>query len=222
MVVGTVHSEASLAAALALAPLPAAPDLLEWRVDHFTDNPAALEALAGSAGRPFILTVRHPGEGGAGALSPAARRGLYERFLPSAHFVDLELATLPDLPSVAAAARGLAGGLILSYHDFAGTPALGELVNLAGRAADAGAAIFKIAVRVERASQLATLGELLERETRLPLAVMGMGPLGRISRLLAGALGSRLNYGYLGAEAQVPGQWPAAVLRARLDELSSG
>ena len=48
-----------------------------------------------------------------------------------------------------------------------------------------------------------------------------MGPLGRASRPVLAAAGSVLNYGYLGGGAQVPGQWPAARLRARIDELHS-
>jgi 3-dehydroquinate dehydratase-1 len=47
---------------------------------------------------------------------------------------------------------------------------------------------------------------------------MGMGPLGKVSRLVLGAAGSRLNYGYLD-KPQVPGQWPAAELAQRLREV---
>jgi 3-dehydroquinate dehydratase-1 len=45
-----------------------------------------------------------------------------------------------------------------------------------------------------------------------------MGPLGRISRLVLAAAGSRLNYGYLD-RPQVPGQWPAAELARRIGEV---
>ena len=48
---------------------------------------------------------------------------------------------------------------------------------------------------------------------------MGMGPLGQVSRLALAAAGSVFNYGYLGRRPQVPGQWPAATLRERIDEL---
>jgi 3-dehydroquinate dehydratase-1 len=47
---------------------------------------------------------------------------------------------------------------------------------------------------------------------------MGMGALGRVSRLLLAQLGSVLNYGYLD-QATVPGQWPAARLRELIREL---
>ena len=201
---------------------PAAPDLLELRLDHFAGRPEALdtlEALAAESPRASIVTVRHPDEGGEGNLDADSRRMLYARFLPAAHCVDLELRSLDELAAIAEQARGTPGGLIASYHDFHAGPDLARLRALASQAAAAGAALFKVAVRVEEAAEVAVLLDFLTQETPLPLAVMGMGRLGRISRLAAAALGSRLNYGFLGEVAQVPGQWPAALLRARLDEL---
>jgi 3-dehydroquinate dehydratase-1 len=221
-VVGTVYSEDSLRAAEALGEPPAAPDLLELRVDHFARDPQVLDPLAAASARPLIVTVRHPAEGGQGDLGADRRLALYERFLPRAHYVDLELDSLEELAAVAGQAHRTPGGLIASHHDFRGTPPIGRLYELAGRAAAAGAALFKLAAQVERAGQMTVLLEFLATETRLPLAVMGMGPLGRVARLAAAALGSRLNYGYLGDVAQLPGQWPAAVLRARMDELCPG
>ena len=49
---------------------------------------------------------------------------------------------------------------------------------------------------------------------------MGMGEYGQVSRLLFGGCGSVLNYGYLD-RPQVPGQWPAEVLKTRLLELKA-
>ena len=49
---------------------------------------------------------------------------------------------------------------------------------------------------------------------------MGMGPLGKVSRLLFAQLGSVLNYGFL-HEAQVSGQWEATLLKQRLSELAA-
>jgi 3-dehydroquinate dehydratase-1 len=218
-VVGTVYSELSLRAARALAPRPAAPDLLELRVDHFASAPERLEPLAAESPRGLIVTVRAASEGGHGELDGRSRRALYERFLPRAHFVDIELSSLADLGPVAGQARQTEGGLIVSHHDFRAALGLAALRELAGRAAAAGAALFKVAMLAEEPRHVSVLLEFLTTETRLPLAVMGMGRLGRVSRLAAAALGSRLNYGYLDEVEQVPGQWPAAVLRARIDEL---
>jgi 3-dehydroquinate dehydratase-1 len=48
---------------------------------------------------------------------------------------------------------------------------------------------------------------------------MGMGPLGRLSRLVLAQAGSCLNYGYLRA-ANAPGQWSAKELSDLLAKLT--
>jgi 3-dehydroquinate dehydratase-1 len=67
---------------------------------------------------PLIVTVRHPLEGGAGALSAQKRRELFEKFLPHAAFVDVELRSVKELASVLNAARQNGVKIILSHHDF--------------------------------------------------------------------------------------------------------
>ncbi len=224
--VAAVWSETTLAAAHAL-PGPGAPDVLELRVDAFAQNPARLDALAAAAARPLIVTVRHPAEGGLdAALDAPARRRLYERFLPVAAWVDLEVRSLRALAAVAAQARASGGKLIASFHDFQGTPGVRRLRALADRAAATGADVCKIATTTRTPGDLARLLDLLEshggRDGLPLLAVMGMGPLGKASRLTLAAAGSVLNYGHLGDGAQVPGQWPAARLRERIDEMLGG
>ena len=222
--VAAVYSEATLRAARALAPGSAAPDLLELRVDGFARDPARLDelaALAAGAARPLIVTARHPAEGGLdAALDHAARRRLYARFLPMAAWVDIELRSLRALAAEWSEARERGAWRIASFHDFHGTPSVRRLRALAGRSAAAGADVCKVATTTRAPGDLARLLDLLDRETRLPLAVMGMGPLGKVSRLTLAAAGSVLSYGYLGGEAQVLGQWPAARLRERIDELT--
>lgn len=218
--VGTVYSAASLAAAQALPP-SAGPDLLELRVDHFARRPGRLDALTALSPRPFLITVRHAAEGGAAdaALDTAARRRLYERFLPVAACVDVEARSLRTLAGTMTEARAAGVRVVASFHDFRAVPGEARLRDQVTRAVDAGADVFKVAAMTERPGDLARLLDFLEGERRLPLAVMGMGRLGRVSRLALAAAGSVFNYGYLGRRAQVPGQWPAAVLRERIDEL---
>ena len=228
-VVGTVYSGASLAAAGGLSQATvghgltkslAGPDFLELRVDHFARRPARLDPLAARPPRPLLVTVRHPAEGGAAAgLDAPARRLLYERFLPVAAWVDVEVRSLRTLAATVAGAKASGVCVVASFHDFHAVPGATRLRDLAARAMDAGADVFKVAVTVRGPGDLARLLDLMEQERRLPLAVMGMGPLGRVSRLALAASGSVFNYGYLGKRPQVPGQWPAATLRERIDEL---
>jgi 3-dehydroquinate dehydratase-1 len=96
---------------------------------------------------------------------------------------------------------------------------LEKLRDLARGAADAGADIFKVATMTRAAGDLAILIEFLaDAKGNLPLAVMGMGAYGKISRLVLARAGSCLNYGYLGTP-NASGQWPAALLKARIAEM---
>ena len=215
-----VWSAETLAAARALGSTSSAPDLLELRVDHFAARPGRLDALAAAAPRPLVLTVRHPAEGGAApGLDTAARQRLYARFLPWAALVDVEVRSLRALAGVVREARSGGCGVVASFHDFRGLPTAARLREAVTRAQDAGADACKVAATLRTPGDLARLLDFLGTERRLPLAVMGMGPAGRMSRPVLGAAGSVLNYGFLGRRAQVPGQWPAAVLRERIDEL---
>lgn len=223
-IVGVVHSPGSLAAALTLQPAPAPPDVLELRADLFAARPGALDALIAAAPRPFLLTVRDPAEsGGTGdpALAdPGARAALLARFLPAAALLDLELRNLAD-PVFARFIRSGNVPLVASFHDFAGTPPAAELRALATRAREHGAAVFKVAARVNGPADVAQL-LLLLADPPLPVAAMGMGgALARAARLLLAAAGSVLNYGSMddGGTAAAPGQWPAARLAELLAEL---
>jgi 3-dehydroquinate dehydratase-1 len=89
---------------------------------------------------------------------------------------------------------------------------------LSAAAAVDGVAAVKFAAVTNSAAELERLLSLFSAKQRTPLSVMGMGELGKVSRLLFAKLGSCLNYGYFD-EATVPGQWHAARLKTLLAEL---
>jgi 3-dehydroquinate dehydratase-1 len=214
--VATVHSDAGWRAAQRLRPADGV-DLVELRLDL---RPLLAERLRAGAARPhcpLLLTARHPAEGGGGDMTVRERRTLLQDGLPAAAAVDVELRSVTVLPCVLdeAAARGLTR--IVSFHDFRRTPALPVLRRKVSAARRAGADVVKIATMLRHAGDLATL-LILQARADFPLATMGMGPLGRVSRLVLAAAGSRLNYGYLD-RPQVPGQWPAVELARRLAEV---
>ena len=219
-VVGTIHSALSLSAGLNLG--KGALDFLELRVDAFAaiDELDALETSVARLKIPLIVTVRHPREGGAGSLTLARRRELFGRFLPYASLVDVELRSAQALTDVIDRARAQEVAVILSHHDFRATPSRARLGELRRKAVRAGASIFKVAATANTPRDLATLVDFLTASKAPALAVMGMGALGKISRLTLGRAGSVLNYGYLD-RAQVSGQWPAELLKQRLRELSA-
>ena len=186
-VVGTVHSPGSLKRALALR--PGEVDFLELRVDHFASNPAALFAAAAGLRAPMIITVRHVAEGGALSLEAKRRRELYEQFFSVAAFIDVELRSCKALKSLLAAARERGVRVIVSDHHFRGTPPLSRLRVRLARGREAGADVVKLAALTSSPSDLVSLLSLFPGEKRQVLSVMGMGPLGKVSRLLFAAAG---------------------------------
>lgn len=217
-VVGTVHSPGALRQALRLK--AGAVDLLELRVDHFAGELGPLRAALPRLKFPWILTVRHPQEGGAGGLGFAARAELYREFLPQAAYVDVELRSAARLSAVLEEARAAGVAVILSQHYFTRTPSPAELTEKLRLARRLGADVFKVAARTSTAEELARLLIVFKAAREQAVSVMGMGPLGKASRLLFARAGSVLNYGYLG-EPQVSGQWAAEVLRERVSEVLS-
>ncbi|CAN5747298.1 3-dehydroquinate dehydratase [soil metagenome] len=184
-------------------------DAAEVRVDCLA-RPVGVEDLKGLA-VPLIITVRREDEGGARAMTDAQRSDLYLELLPVASAVDIELRSFKALAGVVEKAKKRGVLVIGSFHDFEVTPSLGRLRAAVKAARKAGADVVKIAAKTERASEVARLLILLE-EREMPTAVMGMGTLGRASRLLFAKAGSVLNYGWL-HEPQVPGQWSAKEFR---------
>src|SRR5260221_10113035 len=82
-------------------------------------------------------------------------------------------------------------------------------------------AIFKISVRLNRWEEMVRIGNFLVNQSRIRVAAMGMGPLGKISRLLFARLGSELTYAACGeAVAAGPSDFPT--LRCVLLEVFAG
>lgn len=212
LVVATAHTARGLAEAARLK--RGAVDFVEVRLDLLRLPEAGLRNHLTAIKAPVLLTARHPAEGGAPGTTETQRCALLERFLPFAAALDVELRSARPLRPVMdmATVRGVVR--ILSFHDFAGTPSLPKLREIVRKAATGCADVVKIATYLRGPADLATLLHL-QAKTSVPLATMGMGPLGRISRLVLVAAGSRLNYGYLD-RPQVPGQWPAVELRDML------
>jgi 3-dehydroquinate dehydratase-1 len=180
-------------------------DAVEVRVDALAHLPSLQQVAALSV--PAILTVRRLDEGGAKPISEEERVAHYLALLPAAAAVDIEVRSTRRLRDVLEAVRQEKKALIVSFHDFEATPSLAKLRGISARARRAGADIVKIAAKTETPAEVARLLVLLE-EASEPLAIMGMGALGRASRLLFAKAGSVLNYGWLD-KPQVTGQWSA-------------
>jgi 3-dehydroquinate dehydratase type I len=120
------------------------------------------------------------------------------------------------MAAVFQAARKRGVRTIVSFHDFRGTPDATRLDELARKAHRFGPDLFKLAVQTDRPAQLDRLLEFFERHRSSGKVVaMGIGKLGRQSRLELARRGCVLNYAHLGS-ARVQGQLSIPELRRAL------
>ncbi len=178
------------------------PDLFELRLDRLVNCVDEVNAAIDRLPAPFIITARDPREGGATHLSVPRRRALLLQFLPHAAWVDVELQSARSLAPVLRSARAHRIPTIISFHDFKTTPPAARLDEIASAARSLGAGIIKVATRTDTPAQLDALLDFFESQRGATNVVaMGMGKLGRASRLELARRGSLLNYAHLGTPA---------------------
>lgn len=189
------------------------PDLFELRLDALAQHLSQLDEALDRLGAPLIITARHPAEGGVSKLSAAGRQKLLRRFLDRAAFVDMELRSAVQLRAVLDQAARMKIKRIISVHDLRRTPTLPRLLEYARAAETLSADVFKLATRTDTISDVECLTEFMSQVTpRISVSVMGIGELGRYSRMLFARGGSVLNYAHLGV-AGVEGQLRLRELR---------
>ena len=210
--------------------LRAAPDVIEWRVDHFRDVvrvDAVLEAarslrkILGTT--PLLFTRRSPREGGEPSeLSNGAVLDLYAAVCQSgcADMVDVELDS-PELlrTRVREAAARHSIALVLSHHDFRATPAREALVERFVRAQELGADVAKLAVMPRNHADVLTLlaaTQEASEKLKIPLISMSMGTLGAVTRMIGWMFGSALTFG-IAESGSAPGQLPVSDLNTVIE-----
>ncbi|MCB1204591.1 MAG: type I 3-dehydroquinate dehydratase [Verrucomicrobiae bacterium] len=220
LVVATVTQSADLAHLSGTGDAPC--DVLEYRLDNLLADETTAAPVMAASPRAVLLTVRRPDEGGHGGLDDEARLALYRRHLGTAALVDTEVASLasPAFAGFGEEVKAAGARLIASFHDFEGFPGRDALADRITEAYALGAEVAKVAVVVSRMDELFDLVSLVEyhRGKGRLISAMGMGPLGKLSRLVLAKAGSCLNYGFLRVP-NAPGQWSAAELSSLLKEL---
>lgn len=219
LIVGSVADAATLRSLLQAGQKPDS-DMLELRVDGLLRdmNPEAIATVSWEM--PMLLTVRTQEEGGLYPFTDTQRRAeMALRLLPHAAALDWEIAHLEEVPHLVEAAKKAGVPIIASAHDFEKTPQEDTLRELEIRARELGADVVKFAFALNRAEDMQVGVNLLRRASG-PMAVMGMGTLGPVSRLLYAQHGACLVYGYFGNAPTAPGQWSTTQFRAALSALT--
>ncbi len=216
-VVGTIIT-ADYLRAWSTDPSPLPCDLVEFRLDGFPDFPDWLRIgkQIEHQGTPVFVTVRVKREGGHWAGTDSDRWPHLEAAIRHLSGVDVELRS--ELTAAVSALAGQLGKLaVFSFHDFSTTPPQPDLEAILNGAHRLGG-IGKIAATANTEDDVARLLSLLHREWALPVCVIGMGPLGRETRLQFPLQGSCFTYGYLDTPG-APGQYSAAELSQHFADL---
>ena len=123
-----------------------------------------------------------------------------------ADYVDIEVESDKTfIDEVILTARTHETAIIISYHNFEGTPAMPELEEIVSDCRKAGADVVKIASQVNHAWDLQNLLKLYTKDRRM--VIIGMGEKGIISRIAAPLLGAEFTFAAAEAgQETAPGQ----------------
>jgi 3-dehydroquinate dehydratase/shikimate dehydrogenase len=177
-------------------------DMVELRLDGVGDLDVA-GALQGRT-TPVVVTCRPSWEGGRfDGAEETRKRVLTEALALGADYVDVEWrAGWDDLIRSTGGRR-----IVLSNHDFSGVPS--DLASRHRAMRSTGAEVVKLAAAVVSLSDTLALRPLAADGGSI---VIGMGPAGVVTRLLAAHFGSRWTYAGQGVAS---GQMPASEMRKR-------
>lgn len=209
------------------------PDLVEWRVDAIntlSSEASVKETLSALYARtrtwPLLFTCRAPQEGGMQTMAPEARLSLYHMAIASGQvdLIDVELSSGTDMiRELRDMCRSAGVKLVLSYHNFNGTPDSDALLKTLQDAEQSGADIAKIAVMPNNGQDVLTLFNVTwaarRSHLKIPLIAIAMGDAGMITRIAGGLFGSDITFAS-GAAATAPGQLPIEDLRQAWSVLS--
>lgn len=207
-------------------------DVLEWRVDHFTqvDNIDAVKTVAIKIAtllpsKPILFTFRTANEGGVKPWPLTDYLELNKEIAKSGlvDLIDVEVFIgdqyVKEIINVAHQHNVL---VVTSNHDFEKTPAKNDIISRLRKMQDLGADIPKIAVMPQTTDDVLTLlaatTEMNEKYATRPIITMSMAGLGAISRVAGTTFGSAMTFG-AAKNASAPGQLDVKQLRYILDVL---
>ena len=208
------------------------PDLLEWRVDAFDpgiDRDGCIEvlsALRGVIGKiPLIYTVRSHLEGGLTKLSADQRQDVITAAIQTgyADIIDIELSNDDTfILNTLKAVQNSNLHMILSYHNFEGTPRPESIITILFQARNLGADIAKVAVMPQEFEDVLTLMGCAIKARKdglqIPMIAISMGELGSLTRFAGKLFGADITFASHEA-VSAPGQIPIHALRQAMDSL---
>jgi 3-dehydroquinate dehydratase type I len=181
----------------------------EVRLDYLEEPAPDLTRLFRTLPGPVIVTNRLAREGGRWQGEEAARRRLLEAALAlKVTYLDVELATEAAWRRELDARRD-ATRLILSWHDFSGTPEVARLEAVLGEMLDSDADIVKLVTMAQQPADNVRLLSLIPQAKARGKEIIAfcMGPLGKWSRVAGLLMGAFLTFApFNKSVASAPGQ----------------
>jgi 3-dehydroquinate dehydratase-1 len=189
-------------------------DLIEIRIDMLLPKEQKnvsdfLSALKASCPLPQIATVRSARErepnSRSGVLRDEERKAIYERSIPFAELIDIEINSDRINRPLIRKAHKAKKKVILSYHDFKGVPGTGKIHRLLEKFKRLSGDILKIAGMPGSASDAEQFMKTCSSLRGIKRIFIAMGRPGKDSRLNGFCFGSCMSYGHVG-KATAPGQ----------------
>ncbi|RYM06484.1 type I 3-dehydroquinate dehydratase [Sporolactobacillus sp. THM7-7] len=194
-------------------------DLVEWRADFFEKIDdrneiirAAKEIRRLLVDKPLLFTFRTAKEGGQREIEREDYIQLNTNLIKSGQvdFVDVELFSGDETVSgLVETAHKNGVRVIISNHDFDGTPSTDTMVFRFKKMQELGADLTKIAVMPKSSTDVVTLLKVTDlMKTSVadrPFITMSMSGRGVVSRLTGELFGSAVTFGSAG-QASAPGQ----------------
>lgn len=205
------------------------PDLIEWRADYFLalntfdDLVKVLHDDFNALSIPIIFTIRSRGEGGHCDLDDLTRLKLIGEVVSTGliQMVDIELDCSAQqdcdfdnrdlvygFSEVIDLAHTNNTEVILSNHDFDGTPDFSEIVANIKRAQKWNADYCKLAYYAKESEDMMALMSASQYGSGIlgqKMIAVSMGEKGRLSRVICGEFGSEITYAR-GVYESAPGQ----------------
>ncbi len=189
-------------------------DIIELRVDYLRG--VKLPLLLENRKKPFIVTNRRKDEGGQYKGEERKRLGVLQEALDlGADYIDVEFAVERSfLQRLLRDKRG--AQVILSFHDFRGTPSIKELQKLFGQMIQLGADVIKIVPFARSWEDNLSVLSLIPfaKERRQKIVAFCMGEKGKISRIFSPFFGAAWTYASIDrSRISAPGQMTVRELK---------
>jgi 3-dehydroquinate dehydratase type I len=177
-------------------------DLVELRLDYLGEvDDAKIGDLVDGTEIPKIVTLRPEKDGGYWKGEEKDRiNHLMTALSFGAEYVDIEDST--DIGwryEISKACKSNGAKMIVSHHDFKGTPKKEELIDICKNEYAAGAMIGKIATTPKSVDDVCTILSVLDyfKSQNKDIIAISMGRIGQVTRVFGPSFGAYLTYASL-------------------------